>query len=101
HTRFSRDWSSDVCSSDLHGETRPPVQEPLSRATRTNAEKTGPLSVSAGEGARFVRVLAGRSFPGRKAGSGTCPGPPLSQFGRRIGQIFRLFGHFRLFGQGQ
>src|SRR5690606_40126239 len=27
HTRFSRDWSSDVCSSDLHGENivTPPV----------------------------------------------------------------------------
>src|SRR5207302_4538699 len=23
HTRFSRDWSSDVCSSDLGGEPRP------------------------------------------------------------------------------
>src|SRR5690606_40615389 len=22
HTRFSRDWSSDVCSSDLHAKTR-------------------------------------------------------------------------------
>src|SRR5690606_39519094 len=22
HTRFSRDWSSDVCSSDLHGRVR-------------------------------------------------------------------------------
>src|SRR5690606_41032130 len=23
HTRFSRDWSSDVCSSDLHSTNRP------------------------------------------------------------------------------
>src|SRR6266511_3607843 len=36
HTRFSRDWSSDVCSSDLggqgavrHAEGRPGVQVPL------------------------------------------------------------------------
>src|SRR5690606_40995388 len=29
HTRFSRDWSSDVCSSDLIGENR--GQSPISR----------------------------------------------------------------------
>src|SRR5690606_40363707 len=26
HTRFSRDWSSDVCSSDLDGPTHQPVE---------------------------------------------------------------------------
>src|SRR5690606_39768803 len=26
HTRFSRDWSSDVCSSDLAGRDRPGVR---------------------------------------------------------------------------
>src|SRR5690606_40057554 len=25
HTRFSRDWSSDVCSSDLHGKADPDI----------------------------------------------------------------------------
>src|SRR5690606_40928873 len=25
HTRFSRDWSSDVCSSDLFRDTRPEI----------------------------------------------------------------------------
>src|SRR5690606_39726679 len=28
HTRFSRDWSSDVCSSDLAVEQREPAREP-------------------------------------------------------------------------
>src|SRR6266511_5176492 len=42
HTRFSRDWSSDVCSSDLHGcglltEELPPAR---SRAPR-RGRKTG------------------------------------------------------------
>src|SRR6266511_5076519 len=29
HTRFSRDWSSDVCSSDLRGEHRQAQEQPL------------------------------------------------------------------------
>src|SRR5690606_39486354 len=29
HTRFSRDWSSDVCSSDLEGTSRQPDYELL------------------------------------------------------------------------
>src|SRR5690606_40857923 len=28
HTRFSRDWSSDVCSSDLYGEVGEPIEPP-------------------------------------------------------------------------
>src|SRR5690606_17051838 len=38
HTRFSRDWSSDVCSSDLP-ETRPtPQKEPLVQENTAKAE---------------------------------------------------------------
>src|SRR5690606_40222672 len=31
HTRFSRDWSSDVCSSDLHGAEVHIVRWPLNQ----------------------------------------------------------------------
>src|SRR5207302_6193810 len=34
HTRFSRDWSSDVCSSDLSGRS---MREPSSGAQRLEA----------------------------------------------------------------
>src|SRR5690606_39282161 len=37
HTRFSRDWSPDVCSSDLPASSLPLAQQPL----------TGSLTVSA------------------------------------------------------
>src|SRR5690606_40622688 len=35
HTRFSRDWSSDVCSSDLHSQTPAVVAVPRDRGSRT------------------------------------------------------------------
>src|SRR5690606_40562173 len=61
HTRFSRDWSSDVCSSDLStppGSTRPapstpavvlpapaamgvPAKSPVSRAARSEERRVG------------------------------------------------------------
>src|SRR5690606_40254867 len=31
HTRFSRDWSSDVCSSDLLSRLRPPLRKASTR----------------------------------------------------------------------
>src|SRR5690606_40854720 len=50
HTRFSRDWSSDVCSSDLpsppsatHGDNRPdqgPVPMPVPRTRSATTEST-------------------------------------------------------------
>src|SRR5216684_7135410 len=40
HTRCSRDWSSDVCSSDLQG--RYAEAEPLRRRLLESVEKTGP-----------------------------------------------------------
>src|SRR5690606_11888316 len=50
HTRFSRDWSSDVCSSDLFARSSPPE---LSRAKRRNR-------------LRFARSI--RSLPGSQIG---------------------------------
>src|SRR6266511_4910506 len=43
HTRFSRDWSSDVCSSDLE-----------------RAEHTGTLEVQTGDGAGMLLIVRGR-----------------------------------------
>src|SRR5690606_40219223 len=44
HTRFSRDWSSDVCSSDLAAERRQQVasQRPLDRVDAAGLLPVGP-----------------------------------------------------------
>src|SRR5690606_40731117 len=60
HTRFSRDWSSDVCSSDLSKATRlsfflwnaPPDDELLAAAAR------GDLDTRAGLETQVERLLA-------------------------------------------
>src|SRR5690606_17080508 len=54
HTRFSRDWSSDVCSSDLSGASwplRPREKEPASRRV-PKAPVTGAPVPKAGSGPR-------------------------------------------------
>src|SRR5207249_8951403 len=38
HTRSKRDWSSDVCSSDLFRKATGITAEPPERETRTNAQ---------------------------------------------------------------
>src|SRR5258707_9620273 len=51
HTRYWRDWSSDVCSSDLaerdccHAEVQQRVHRPHARADRTRVERGGPLRI--------------------------------------------------------
>src|SRR3712207_3694192 len=55
HTRYWRDWSSDVCSSDLVPFARPAVHHPLHGAQRLPAEPRGPRvavpqGVGGGEG---------------------------------------------------
>src|SRR5690606_41091523 len=43
HTRFSRDWSSDVCSSDLQGETKDRIPPPkATTAWRRNPDSARP-----------------------------------------------------------
>src|SRR5690606_39473403 len=39
HTRFSRDWSSDVCSSDLVGLPQPRARPALRKATMTDIQE--------------------------------------------------------------
>src|SRR5207253_7970205 len=38
HTRWPRDWSSDVCSSDLRDEMKTPRDEELAKAEAVHAE---------------------------------------------------------------
>src|SRR5574337_1657523 len=45
HTRLSGDWSSDVCSSDLLGQSRPPRVVVESKAVRPPAVAEPPSSV--------------------------------------------------------
>src|SRR5690606_39670082 len=45
HTRFSRDWSSDVCSSDLHGDHT--FGLPGLLASASMAGRTEPLTIVA------------------------------------------------------
>src|SRR5690606_39664554 len=44
HTRFSRDWSSDVCSSDLSATSGPGSQTPLPRSRSPRRCKSSPPS---------------------------------------------------------
>src|SRR5690606_9755477 len=54
HTRFSRDWSSDVCSSDLHRDLN----------LVSGASAVPVLLALAGEGARRVHVPGPGGRPG-------------------------------------
>src|SRR5690606_14437701 len=60
HTRFSRDWSSDVCSSDL---VRPDVDahaDDLARLDTVSVGITGAVAVLADTGSIVVTSGAGR-----------------------------------------
>src|SRR5690606_7899554 len=66
HTRFSRDWSSDVCSSDLVAELVPRVSRTNDVADshyslRLNSDRSGALA-GAGAGAGRARTLAQRQL---------------------------------------
>src|SRR5439155_14381492 len=70
HTRWPRDWSSDVCSSDLSGieisilgiaPRREELREQLSRFVRENP---------AGHGGVMVELLLGKEIDDAAAGAG-------------------------------
>src|SRR5690606_39330966 len=66
HTRFSRDWSSDVCSSDL---CRSPVAFPYITSLPTNIPTPEPAAARTGE------FPAGQSPPARAIDRLRLPGP--------------------------
>src|SRR5690606_38257767 len=60
HTRFSRDWSSDVCSSDL---SRTNDVADSHYSLRLNSDRSGALAgAGAGAGAGRARTLAQRQL---------------------------------------
>src|SRR2546429_1568418 len=68
HTRCSRDWSSDVCSSDLP----PPSAQHREPPTPTDHE---PLLYEVEDQARNPEVFLGWAAPGRESWPG--PSPPV------------------------
>src|SRR5690606_40285909 len=49
HTRFSRDWSSDVCSSDLSGTRRGRAMKPRKKGNPKAARKAAASTKSPGK----------------------------------------------------
>src|SRR5690606_6792918 len=96
HTRFSRDWSSDVCSSDLARWRR---ADRLAAAQQGWRATAGRLARASGEpagrprtGAALRHTLppAGAYASGRQAGIATGTGDALVAIFRRCGIIPRL-----------
>src|SRR5690606_39876342 len=56
HTRFSRDWSSDVCSSDLHYRQRIKMGQPFSSQMQSQRGDRMSLRGSLGRTARLTVV---------------------------------------------
>src|SRR5690606_37647653 len=77
HTRFSRDWSSDVCSSDLTS----------CRVSTSEAER---LAFWAGRKAAFPAV--GRLSPDYYCMDGTIPRRELPRVLREISEMSARFG---------
>src|SRR3712207_8636646 len=70
HTRYWRDWSSDVCSSDLDPGER---DTPFSACHRCRATQDNKPAILLGGNREKNRVLVGRRFGscgGRRAGAG-------------------------------
>src|SRR5690606_40600820 len=89
NTSFSRDWSSDVCSSDLDHRRRPLLlrwcshsPKPVTPARPSSAAKTAPPPSSSSSSITRdgLRVSPGLGIGGIGGGGG-----PRSE-GRRIGQ---------------
>src|SRR5207249_8692582 len=57
HTRSKRDWSSDVCSSDLAGVSRPEVVGELVERLQTMLDRKGMRSLGGSFGTQSVLVI--------------------------------------------
>src|SRR5690606_40545315 len=77
-TRFSRDWSSDVCSSDLR------VAVGLLRVggDRAAHERAEPVEVRLGPGVAVAEVAAHEQLERRVAAPPVAPGGALVALGR-------------------
>src|SRR5690606_2691670 len=58
HTRFSRDWSSDVCSSDLHAHALRPRREHAARSRTHRRQQPATAGMTAIEDRMVPRALA-------------------------------------------
>src|SRR5690606_40018220 len=85
HTRFSRDWSSDVCSSDLEATGGLLVLRGLGlpRVTEELAERPVLVAACGGLGAEALRLAAGRG------GAGAVRPGALRSEERRVGEEWR------------
>src|SRR5690606_40078897 len=63
HTRFSRDWSSDVCSSDLRSRSR---ARALLRIVTTSDGQSGRKSQKSGNGKCKMLLRVSAPSPARK-----------------------------------
>src|SRR5690606_40058314 len=84
HTRFSRDWSSDVCSSDLGGGVPRKRQHRLRIAVFFLAQDRGDM---------LVRLRRKQALPEHSQGANRkgpqCAGPGLRSEERRVGKECR------------
>src|SRR6266511_3223467 len=79
HTRFSRDWSSDVCSSDLHAPADAMATPSIAAVVplRVGLASRGEVGSDVGEPGpvgRFDAVSPARAGPGVLPGGGVGPG---------------------------
>src|SRR5207245_6349981 len=82
HTSCYRDWSSDVCSSDLNGTVTGPLDDPLFAGQVSIANATieghffdrfnGDVEAASRHGVRFTRLLVARAATELEIGRASC-----------------------------
>src|SRR5690606_39592087 len=96
HTRFSRDWSSDVCSSDLVIESAPTPGVVLLENLRFNA---GEASKDAAEREAFAAQLAALGDVVVSDGFGVVHRKQARSEERRVGEVGRRRGQAMAIGR--
>src|SRR5207253_3901868 len=87
HTRWPRDWSSDVCSSDLPDHPRaPPAPRHPRRAADSAARDHGGRPAAGAHAGGPRLLLATRPRPAVARASGASPGRGTPPAGRRAGR---------------
>src|SRR5690606_40783043 len=72
HTRFSRDWSSDVCSSDLAADQAPPAEPDAS------VSSDAPLISPPAETDQIADLAAGNDIPAANIPAANDEAPALA-----------------------